>query len=325
MLFRTKILVTLMLTASTAGAVPSSQPRVTERIAPGDSSSSSVGGKANGGLSTVAGGYKNTAAGLRSAIGGGNGNTANANGSTIAGGTDNLTDGNSSMIGGGVLNKTLREFSVIGGGLANQARGIAAVVSGGANNTAAGENSAVPRGQENWAGGKGSFVAGENGNDLNMDHSFVWAGAHGRRVSQDVDTFNVWSEGGIFLNGAIHASSDRNLKDDFTPVNRQEILDRVLEIPITSWRFKSEDTSVRHIGPVAQDFMKSFGFGIDDTHITSTDADGVALVAIQALNQRLEEKTSEVEQLRIRVEALEQQNLRIERLEKRLRALEPTE
>ncbi len=33
--------------------------------------------------------------------------------------------------------------------------------------------------------------------------------------------------------------------------------------------------SIRHIGPAAQDFMATFGYGVDDTHITSTDADGV--------------------------------------------------
>jgi len=37
------------------------------------------------------------------------------------------------------------------------------------------------------------------------------------------------------------------------------------------------------MGPLAQDFFAAFGLGEDDKHITTIDADGVALAAIQAL------------------------------------------
>ena len=47
--------------------------------------------------------------------------------------------------------------------------------------------------------------------------------------------------------------------------------------------------------------MASFGYGSSDKHITSTDADGVALAAIQGLNlkltQELEEKQTEIDRL----------------------------
>ena len=64
-------------------------------------------------------------------------------------------------------------------------------------------------------------------------------------------------------------------------------------MPVSTWRFKTEDDSIRHIGPMAQDFMAAFGYGVNDTHITSTDADGVALAAIQGLNEKLEAKSAE--------------------------------
>lgn len=44
-----------------------------------------------------------------------------------------------------------------------------------------------------------------------------------------------------------------------------------------------------HIGPMAQDFNAAFQLGESDRAITTVDADGVALAAIQGLNQKLEQ------------------------------------
>ena len=52
---------------------------------------------------------------------------------------------------------------------------------------------------------------------------------------------------------------------------------------------------MRHLGPVAQDFRAAFGLGRNDTTITTVDADGVALAAIQGLNQKLIESNLEKE------------------------------
>jgi len=51
---------------------------------------------------------------------------------------------------------------------------------------------------------------------------------------------------------------------------------------------------VPHIGPVAQDFYGAFQVGVDDKHISMVDADGVALAAIQGLNQKLERENAEL-------------------------------
>ena len=97
---------------------------------------------------------------------------------------------------------------------------------------------------------------------------------------------------------------------------------KVVEMPITKWRFKSEGDDIKHIGPVAQDFMATFGYGASDKHITSTDADGVALAAIQGLNEKLEEKQAEIDGLSARIEELEAQNARFASLEQRLLSME---
>ena len=96
---------------------------------------------------------------------------------------------------------------------------------------------------------------------------------------------------------AINITSDRNAKEQFKPVNAREVLDKVVALPITEWQYKTQGDA-RHIGPMAQDFREAFALGHDEKHITSVDADGVALAAIQGLNEKLEEKTQEVEALK---------------------------
>jgi len=73
----------------------------------------------------------------------------------------------------------------------------------------------------------------------------------------------------------------------------------VAALSITEWSYKTI-SDVRHIGPVAQDFYAAFGVGGDDKGISTVDADGVALAAIQGLNEKLGEKEAEL--LRLRAE-----------------------
>jgi hypothetical protein len=94
-------------------------------------------------------------------------------------------------------------------------------------------------------------------------------------------------------------TSDRNAKQNFTSVNPREVLAKVAALSITEWSYKTI-SDVRHIGPVAQDFYAAFGVGGDDKGISTVDADGVALAAIQGLNEKLGEKEAEL--LRLRAE-----------------------
>jgi Chaperone of endosialidase len=86
---------------------------------------------------------------------------------------------------------------------------------------------------------------------------------------------------------AFVSTSDRNAKENFTPISAQAVLAKVAALPITQWNFK-EMPGQRHMGPMAQDFYAAFGLGGSETTITSVDPDGVALAAIQGLNQKLE-------------------------------------
>jgi hypothetical protein len=68
-----------------------------------------------------------------------------------------------------------------------------------------------------------------------------------------------------------------------------------------------ENEERTHIGPTAQDFYAAFKLGDDDKAISSVDPAGVALVAIQELNethQKIKKKATQVDQLQSEVELL---------------------
>ena len=112
------------------------------------------------------------------------------------------------------------------------------------------------------------------------------------------------------------ALSDRDAKANFAPVDGRKLLERLTAISIETWNYKAQDASIRHIGPMAQDFHEAFGVGEDERHITTIDADGVALAAIQGLYEIVKEKDAEISELRAEKDA------RIAALEARLGALE---
>ncbi|HEX5955543.1 MAG TPA: hypothetical protein VFY37_06380 [Solirubrobacterales bacterium] len=56
-------------------------------------------------------------------------------------------------------------------------------------------------------------------------------------------------------------------------------------VPVSTWSYRSRDESIRHVGRMAQDFVRAFGVGEDRRHISSVEADGVALAAIKGLNR----------------------------------------
>lgn len=82
------------------------------------------------------------------------------------------------------------------------------------------------------------------------------------------------------------------------PVSTSDVLDRLLTLPISTWSYGFDDASVRHLGPMAQDFAQAFGLGDSDEHIYPVDGIGVALASIQALHQRIAELEQEIERLK---------------------------
>jgi hypothetical protein len=91
--------------------------------------------------------------------------------------------------------------------------------------------------------------------------------------------------------------SDRNLKRDIEPVDPRAVLAAVAEMPVSTWSYKSDDPSVRHMGPMAQDLYAAFGLGGTDKAYSPVDAHGLAFAAIQGLYERLEEQDARIEKL----------------------------
>jgi hypothetical protein len=75
------------------------------------------------------------------------------------------------------------------------------------------------------------------------------------------------------------------------------VLETVARMPISTWSYKTDDPSVRHLGPMAQDFHAAFGLGNTDRAYDPIDAHGVELAAIKALYERLEEEAALIDQL----------------------------
>ena len=121
---------------------------------------------------------------------------------------------------------------------------------------------------------------------------------------------NVTVAGTVTANSVL-LTSDRNAKENFAPVSTRAVLEKVAALPITEWNYKIASAEVRHVGPMAQDFKASFGLnGQDDQHINVVDESGVALAAIQGLNEKLQDeskaKDAQIQELKARLEKLEQ-------------------
>lgn len=122
------------------------------------------------------------------------------------------------------------------------------------------------------------------------------------------------STGALLTTGGVWTNaSSRKLKDNFELVDSREVLQKVLNLPIQTWNYKSENANIRHIGPMSQDFFKTFKMGNSDEAIGTVDADGVAFAAIQGLNEELKDRDKKIENLE---NQLKQQQTTIDALKK---------
>jgi len=313
---------------------------------------------ASGVYATINGGSRNTASGVDATIGGGYWNSASGSAATIGGGWYNTASGYAATVGGGDNNTASGWYATVGGGYVNNASGYAATVGGGGLNTASGHNATVgggyandargyaatvPGGYYNTAQGAYSFAAGRRAKAYN-NGCFVWGDSTDADVAcNNNDRWVARASGGVYFytnpnlttgsylaagGSSWNAVSNRDLKENFRPVDTRALLERLAAIPITTWNYKSQDPSIRHIGPMAEDFnalVEGLG-GEGKDYINSLDADGVSLAAIQGLYGLVQEKDARIAELEKRVTALEAQNAaqqaQIDNLEARLAALE---
>ena len=288
---------------------------------------------ASGAASAIGGGKDHDASGVNAYIGGGEENAVSGENGAICGGGNNLVSGDYGAIAGGVLNTVSDTFAGVMAGSENLVSERYGLIGGGEENRVTGSYSTVLNGYQNVVMGSYSAVLGGRNNTTAASYTL----AFGREVSISeehpgamlladssslpfssvrLNEFAVRATGGVRFVTAIDdtgvptggvmlpaggggwlVQSDRDSKEDFQSVDSDEVLERIAELDIPSWRYRAQVNPTRHIGPMAQDFYASFDVGEDPRHINTVDADGVALVAIQGLLRRLEVQERRLSQL----------------------------
>ena len=264
---------------------------------------------------TVGGGSGNIASNLYSTVSGGSGNGASGTYSTIGGGFNNNSIASYTTVGGGSTNIASNLYSTVGGGNSNDASGTYSTIGGGYNNTALGQYSTIGGGRDNDASGNYSVAAGRQAKTGANNGSFRFADSNNTDfiAGQGANTFgcrfsggyNFYSDSVATVGVTLAASgtawgvlSDRNAKENFEQVDTAEVLNKVKELPITTWNLKAQDANIRHMGPMAQDFHAAFGLAGDvDTRIETGDSDGVLYAAIKGLLDKVNQLESRILEL----------------------------
>ena len=183
----------------------------------------------------------------------------------------------------------------------------------GTNNTASGVQTLFTNttGSFNTAIGNGADVTAENLNNATAIGSNALVNASNKvRLGNGAVTV---IEGQV----PFTASSDKTKKENFQPVDGEEVLGKIRGFELSSWNFIGHDPKkFRHYGPMAQDFFAAFGHdGVGEigteTTINSGDLAGILMIAVQALEKRtaeLKQKQAQIAVLESRLEALELRN-----------------
>lgn len=317
------------------------------------------GGEANAATArgaTVSGGAHNLSSEELSTVGGGVGNQATGLVALVAGGFSNIAAGSYSTVAGGIFNEAAASFSHAAGRRAKIQDGHSGTflwadstnedffstaadqfrvrASGGmefetgSNGLVAYSDSGTTNGaavQAESSNASGIALAGRNkSDDATLVLNNTGVGPLMRAFTGGTLLLELRNSGNMTIAGTLTENSDRNAKEGIQPVDNQRILQKLVNLDITTWRYKDSLEKVRHIGPMAQDFHALFGFGQSNTTITGMDVRGVALAAIQALhedNLAMKDRLDELEAKNTKLQALAERNSDLEQRLSELEAL----
>ena len=335
---------------SSGGTTPNiSLPNV---IIGGDDLNTAIG---RGALSSNTGGCCNTASGANALFSNTTGGVNTAIGAKAL--FSNTTGGENNAYGfEALLSNTTGNFNTASGAFALRGN------TTGNGNTASGFNALTSNttGGANTASGGGALVSNTTGNSNTASgvnalfHNTTGSFNTAIGVGADVGFDNLTNAAAIGNGAIVDASnkirlgntavtviegqvgftavSDKKQKENFQPVDGEEVLTKIRGLNLSSWNFIGHDPKqFRHYGPVGQEFFAAFGHdGIGTigtpTTITSTDMAGVLMIAVQALEERTAVLQQEKERLKEAVEASKAENAelraRLEAVEKRTFAKE---
>ena len=253
---------------------------------------------ATGDASFAAGG-NNTAAGLRS-IAIGDQNSATNQASIAIGSAVQASELGAIAIGTNFSTATGIYSVAIGSGVSSS--GYIALATGHAT-TASGNYSTAMGRTVSTNAQEGSFIYGDatsvyTGNSAANQFMVRASGGTVFYSSSDLSTGVTLAAGG----GAWASISDSNRKANRLNIDGEAVLNKLSNIWLGSWNYKTQDKTMRHYGPMAQEFFAAFGndgLGVigNDTTLATSDVDGVTLIAVKALIERNDALTSRVELL----------------------------
>ena len=103
--------------------------------------------------------------------------------------------------------------------------------------------------------------------------------------------------------------SSRSKKDQFQPLDPDELFRIISDLPLEAWQYKGSDE--RHIGPVSEDFVGAFDVGVlredgsrDDKYLSGSDVAGVALAGVKELILRNQQLSAQNQELKDMLEKL---------------------
>jgi hypothetical protein len=118
--------------------------------------------------------------------------------------------------------------------------------------------------------------------------------------------FILSNTGNLTISGVLTQGSDVNSKKDIVALDGGDVLAKLDALPVSAWTYKTDESSARHAGPMAQDFHAVFGLGDDETRLAPGDEAGVALAAIKQLRAENQALRSSLAELTERVNRVEQ-------------------
>jgi hypothetical protein len=132
------------------------------------------------------------------------------------------------------------------------------------------------------------------------------------------DALALDANGNLTLSGVLTEASSLHRKENRRPVDGEAVLAKLADLPVETWNYRTDDASIRHMGPMAQDFYAAFGLGVGAEHLAPLDANGVALAAVKALLARVEASDRQIEVLETENETLRTRIARLEHLVQQL-------
>ncbi len=139
------------------------------------------------------------------------------------------------------------------------------------------------------------------GNSWTFDNTPVLNMFSISKVGTGLNEFTVNAAGNGVFRGTVTAtnfltSSSREVKTDIEALDARTVLEQVVALPVSQWRYRDSAEGDVRIGPMAEDFQAVFGLG-DGQHISSSDVGGIALASVQGLYRELQQRDETIGKL----------------------------